>query len=1083
MDIASRITELFWIGALAAVPVALAVGGMCRLWKCRPATRHALWCAVLASFITPVIAGLIGRPDWFESRRVLAAADSLSAHVAAHVADHWDAEPAPAITPVPAAAPARTADSSLPSPSPNRAVPAAGTPELAATSGNADPGDAARVVAYFVNRALPALLGRSSHRPTEEGETAWPARIANATRDVVEAADVLTGLRTPPSAPSNPQVDHPRRISARTAPDSHRAREGVHARSGRTASMEGSSMRARTVPAVASPASALASPVPAAYEISEARPSPITAEAASTPSYPTASPAGAAPIAIAPAEVKPDGPRAQVRAWLAAGLAVRDSLADVPPLPASIWAGGAVLIAAIWTGRLISARRILARGRPAPQEMRSMVRSAAERLGLRRAPEVLVVADRVSPMIWCGLRPRLVIPAGLWHELDEDSRLSVVLHELAHLRRRDHRLCWLESLIGLVYWWHPAAWWARRRVRDEADLACDAWVLSVMPGQRRAYAEALVTTKSFLSMPGRRVTPGLGVMTGRTKRLARRLTMVMTQRVAPKTSVVGAALAMSVAMAGMFVTPGLACPPEEKTASAKIVVVPGVKAATARKAEKAAKARAALPPASATPRADASPEFFGEAPALEAMRARAGTPSAANGDEEAQIRRLEEQLRALEQRLEKLNSRAAGRAVAPRPSQSRAFTLPPGAVGIGGSQSGAPAIAVSPSRVTRPGTPVAPAAPARVARPSRSGAAAGVAAPAPMAPLAPLAPLSPMAPSAPAAPETPSAPEASIMSTSPFGARGLSLAPLAAITTEDTVARSYTLPEGKLEALTELMSRQDVPVLINPQPDHIVVHATSSQHEIFAAFIKLIHPEAQSSDPLTSRYHDAARALERSVQGYQAAGLAAQLGRLESLRAQLNGLAGQQASLEAQANEMENRAEEMRERADEMRDRAESLREKIEERSDSGQAGTAEFASALLTEAVQMESQADATDQQADELEAQADALEQQADALEDAAEDLEEALEEIEQARLDMDTSPAVFLPEASEACEATCESSCESTCDEAACEDSDDRADHVLHASHADHADHADHDHADHEPADHDDADHDDAHAPRVE
>ena len=52
--------------------------------------------------------------------------------------------------------------------------------------------------------------------------------------------------------------------------------------------------------------------------------------------------------------------------------------------------------------------------------------------------------------------------------------------------------------------------------------------------------------------------------------------------------------------------------------------------------------------------------------------------------------------------------------------------------------------------------------------------------------------------------------------------------------------RTYTLPKGKLEALTKLMIREDVPVLVSPGEDKIEVHGTHDQHMIFEAFCAMI---------------------------------------------------------------------------------------------------------------------------------------------------------------------------------------------------------------------------------------------------
>ena len=80
-------------------------------------------------------------------------------------------------------------------------------------------------------------------------------------------------------------------------------------------------------------------------------------------------------------------------------------------------------------------------------------------------------------MLWAiGGRPRLLVPSELWSATSLDERTSLLLHELAHLKRRDHWVRWLELIVGGLYWWHPAVWWGRRLLREAEEQCCDAWV-------------------------------------------------------------------------------------------------------------------------------------------------------------------------------------------------------------------------------------------------------------------------------------------------------------------------------------------------------------------------------------------------------------------------------------------------------------------------------------------------------------------------------------------------------------------------------------------------------------------------------
>src|SRR5205823_5546314 len=131
-----------------------------------------------------------------------------------------------------------------------------------------------------------------------------------------------------------------------------------------------------------------------------------------------------------------------------------------------------------------------------------------------------------SPLLWSLGRPKLIWPAALIDSLPHDSRRSVVAHELAHLRRRDHWVGWLLLVAECLLWWNPLFWWVRRQVRQNAELACDAWVVATLPDDRRAYAEALLEVSRLVST-GAAPVPALGMSRGPLRAFAERLTMIM----------------------------------------------------------------------------------------------------------------------------------------------------------------------------------------------------------------------------------------------------------------------------------------------------------------------------------------------------------------------------------------------------------------------------------------------------------------------------------------------------------------------------------------------------------------------------
>jgi beta-lactamase regulating signal transducer with metallopeptidase domain len=197
----------------------------------------------------------------------------------------------------------------------------------------------------------------------------------------------------------------------------------------------------------------------------------------------------------------------------------------------TVWVAGAITVAILAALRVGRFRRLVRDAPPAPPALEAEVRSLAERLGLGRVPAVRIVDARVSPLLW--YRPgtlELLLPGALLARLDPAEREALLLHELAHVRRRDHLVRYLELAAIGAFWWHPVVWWARRQLRRFEEQCCDAWVARAQAsGGRRSYARALLKTVEFLGRDAT-ATPMLTSGAGEARTLKERLTMIMKDR-------------------------------------------------------------------------------------------------------------------------------------------------------------------------------------------------------------------------------------------------------------------------------------------------------------------------------------------------------------------------------------------------------------------------------------------------------------------------------------------------------------------------------------------------------------------------
>ena len=120
----------------------------------------------------------------------------------------------------------------------------------------------------------------------------------------------------------------------------------------------------------------------------------------------------------------------------------------------------------------------------------ALARRLAMELGVSPRITFLRSSRAAMPMAWGILRPAVIMPADADTWPAERLRI-VLLHELAHVKRRDCLTHMLAQISCALYWFNPLAWIAARHVRMERERACDDLVLAAgTPGT--AYADQLI---------------------------------------------------------------------------------------------------------------------------------------------------------------------------------------------------------------------------------------------------------------------------------------------------------------------------------------------------------------------------------------------------------------------------------------------------------------------------------------------------------------------------------------------------------------------------------------------------------------
>lgn len=223
-----------------------------------------------------------------------------------------------------------------------------------------------------------------------------------------------------------------------------------------------------------------------------------------------------------------------------------------PALPLGLWTLWMAVAAVRVTRAALSVRRARAAARPFPAEVENRLRcwTSLGRRG-RRARLVLSCDVRTAAVLGVGDPAIAVAPALLAH-LDDQDLDRIVVHEWAHVQRRDDLLNVAHVIVKTVAGWHPAVWMLERQLRVEREVACDEMSVAVT-GCRKTYATSL-TIVAGLS-PLRAPVSALGAVAS--PGLKARVLRILSQErlLSPAISASAAGLAaVAVAAVGLAIT-------------------------------------------------------------------------------------------------------------------------------------------------------------------------------------------------------------------------------------------------------------------------------------------------------------------------------------------------------------------------------------------------------------------------------------------------------------------------------------------------------------------------------------------------
>ena len=167
---------------------------------------------------------------------------------------------------------------------------------------------------------------------------------------------------------------------------------------------------------------------------------------------------------------------------------------------------------------------------------------------LVRRPRLLLSGRNHAPMTFGTWKPVVVLPADLAQALPLYELRVILGHELAHHRRRDLWLGWLQLPISMIWWFNPVFWLLAQRIRNVREDCCDDLVVSSGLATGESYCRTLLQAARVSS--GKLMAGAALAYIGESQPLQRRFKRIMGNKLitAPRLAWTGIVIVILLAL-------------------------------------------------------------------------------------------------------------------------------------------------------------------------------------------------------------------------------------------------------------------------------------------------------------------------------------------------------------------------------------------------------------------------------------------------------------------------------------------------------------------------------------------------------
>ena len=167
------------------------------------------------------------------------------------------------------------------------------------------------------------------------------------------------------------------------------------------------------------------------------------------------------------------------------------------PLIVLIWLIGLIVQSFRFAGGVIYNQRLFVnKTKKISAVWEKRFQTLKKKTGVQQSVRLIESALIKTHIVIGHLKPVILLPIGLLARLPQDQVEAILIHELAHIKRKDYLLNLFQSIIDVLFFYHPAVRWISSVVSEERENCCDDIVVRVS-GDKLNFAKALANIQSY----------------------------------------------------------------------------------------------------------------------------------------------------------------------------------------------------------------------------------------------------------------------------------------------------------------------------------------------------------------------------------------------------------------------------------------------------------------------------------------------------------------------------------------------------------------------------------------------------------